>query len=142
MLNNDNFAYIHIRPGLESKEQPVATIAISLVPEDGPGIPRRYAVGFAAQHVKKDKKWNGAMGRSVARGRAEKSAKRLFVYADGFNRRDFMMAAVMRVLESVEAGETFATRKVTRALQDTLSRLYNAKLETESQFDEYEAAAE
>ena len=133
--DNDNFAYIHVRPGLESKEHPVATIAISTVPEDGYGVPQRFAVGFAAQHVKKDRMWNAEMGRNVARGRAEKSAKRVFVYADNHSRRDLLMAAVMRVLESVESGETFATKKVTRALQDTLARLYDAKLNSEVRFD-------
>lgn len=135
MQNNDNFAYIHIRPGLESKEQPIATIAVHTIPEDGYGVPQRFAVGFAAQHLKKDRTWNASMGRNVSRGRAEKSAKRLFVYADNHSRRDLLMAAVMRVLESVQSGETFATKKVTRALQDTLARLYTSKLDSETRFD-------
>ncbi len=124
MPNNENgFAFIHVRPGIDSKEQPVATIAISLVPEFDqiPGL-QRYAVGFAAQHTKKDG-WNAAMGRTVAQGRAERSASRVFVHAADIGRRDLLIAAVTRVLEAVEANEIFATKQTTRALQNTLARL-------------------
>lgn len=142
-MSNDNFAFIHIRPGLFGKEQPVATIAVSTQPEfefvqTGSN---RFAVGFAAQHVKKDVTWNGAMGRAVAQGRAERSAKRVFVHAPaGVSRRDLLVAAVNRVLEAVEAGELFATKQARRALEDTLTRLSQQKFEADSTIHDLEAA--
>ncbi len=144
MHNDNNFAFIHIRPGIESKEHPLATIAISTIPEDySLATPSRFAVGFAAQHVKKDRQWNASMGRNVARGRAEKSASRVFVHADrNVSRRDLMTAAVVRVLEAVETGELFATKKATRALQDTLSRLALSKINSENRYFDAELAAE
>lgn len=134
--SNNDFAFIHIRPGIESKEHPLATIAISTISEDDfLSTSSRFAIGFAAQHVKKDRQWNAAMGRNVARGRAEKSAKRIYVHADrGVGRRDLMTAAVVRVLEAVEAGELFATKKATRALQDTLTRFAAAKFDSENRY--------
>jgi len=125
-MNNDSFVYIHVRPGLFKKEHPVATIAINTTPEnDAPSVAgvQRHAVGFAAQHAKKDTKWNAAMGRTVARGRAEKSADRVFVYAnDNTKRRDLLALATARVLEAVEAGDLFASKRTTKALRDTVER--------------------
>jgi hypothetical protein len=130
MQNDDNdFAYLHVRPGLFGKEHPVATIAVNTIAEDDYATsPHRFAVGFAAQHVKKDRQWNGDMGRTVSRGRAEKSANRVYVHANpGTGRRDLLILAAARVLEAVESGELFATKKVKRALQDTVDRLVSMK---------------
>lgn len=135
MQNDDNdFAYIHVRPGLFGKEHPLATIAINTIPEIetaalGGNTPRRYAVGFASQHVKKDTQWDASMGRRVARGRAERSANdRVFIIAnEGVSRRDLLILATARVLEATEAGDLFASKKTRRALRDTLDRLVTAK---------------
>lgn len=144
MLNEEDFAYIHIRPGLLSKEHPVATVAISLIAEDDYApAPHRYAVGFAAQHVKKDRNWDSEMGRRVARGRAEKGANRVYVHANpNIPRRELLILAVSRVYEAAESGEIFATKKVTRALRDTVDRLVDAKHDAEHrrQFEELAAA--
>lgn len=139
MQNDDNnFAYLHVRPGLFSKKHPLATIAVNTIPEIeaaalGGNTLRRYAVGFASQHVKKDTKWNAAMGRNVARGRAERSANnRVFIIAnEGISRRDLLILATARVLEATEMGELFASKKTRRALRDTLNRLVSAKHEAD-----------
>lgn len=139
-INDNEFAFIHIRPGIEAKEQPVATIAVRLFPESDDLPYRRFAVGFAAQHAKKDP-WNAAMGRAVSQGRAERSASRVFVHANaGMSRRDLLIAAVTRVLEAVDSGDINASKRSTRALQDTLARLVEAKYASEAKY--FEQAAE
>lgn len=125
-MNNDNFAYIHVRPGLFAKEHPLATIAVNTVPELEQPVAGvcRFAVGFSAQHLKKDTRWDASMGRKIARGRAEKSANRVYVHAnENISRRDLIALATARVLEAVEMGELFASKKTTKALRDTLGRL-------------------
>lgn len=146
MFNENDFAYIHIRPRSSSneKEHPVATVALCLVAEDDYApAPHRFAVGFAAQHIKKDRQWNAEMGRRVARGRAEKSVHRVHIHANpNTPRRDLIILAVGRVLEAVESGELFATKRVTRALQDTIDRLVDARIDAEHKRQYADLAAE
>ncbi len=124
-INNNDFAFIHVRPGLDDKkEHPIATIAIHLVSDDT----GRYGVALASQHLKKDEKWNAAMGRFVAAGRAARSKDRLFMYYDpSESRRDLIISAVERIAHAIEYGEIKASRKVTRAINDTVTRLNMAR---------------
>ncbi len=123
-INNNDFSFIHVRPGLDDKkEHPLATIAIHLVSIDG-----RYGVALASQHLKKDEKWNAGMGRFVAAGRAARSKDRLFIVApNGGSRRDLILDAVQRVYDAIQYKEINASRKVARAVSDTLIRLNMAK---------------
>jgi len=140
---NDNFIYIHVRPGLFKKGHPVATIAVNVISDSdsssADGI-QRYAVGFAAQHTKKDTQWNAAMGRNVARGRAERSADRVFVLAkENVKRRELIELATARVLEAVDAGDIFASKKTTKALRETLGRF---KLDSKKSYNNDEVLEE
>jgi len=121
--NPNDFLFIHIRPGIESKGHPLATVAVHLVSENG----IRYGVALASQHLKKDEKWNAAMGRFVAAGRAARSKERLFVYFRAHGRRDLIISAVERVSYAIETGEIKASRKVARAVNETVTRLNTAK---------------
>lgn len=121
-INNSDFSFIHIRPGLEGKQHPIATIAVHLVPVNG-----RFGVALASQHVKKDEKWDAKLGRFVAAGRASRSrTDRVFIGATG-SRRDLIINAVERVHDAIVSNEIRASRKVTRAIVDTLNRLHAAR---------------
>jgi len=131
---DNDFAYIHIRPGTEGKSQPVATVAIDLkavainlgTESDYVLSSPHFAVGLASQHLKKDINWNSAIGRQVSRGRAEQ--RRLYTHVMPIlSRRELIISAVCRVFEAVETGELKASRKVTRALKDTITRLRKSK---------------
>lgn len=122
--NLNDFLFIHIRPGIESKGHPLATIAVHLVTDDDAV---EYGVALASQHPKKDV-WDATMGRSVAAGRAARGKDRVFIYqASNMPRRELVLEAVQRVYDAVECGELKASHKVARALGDTIARLNMAK---------------
>jgi hypothetical protein len=120
--NQNDFAIIHVRPGLEGKEQPVGTLAVNL-PAAAVG---ELIVGYAIQHSKLDA-WNGARGRMVAVGRASRVRDSAICapIARGTMRRELLIAA----LELIEANNDTLnlSRGFRSAVSDTLTRLLEAK---------------
>ena len=137
-MNDDNqndFAIIHVRPGLEGKKQPVGTVAISL-PEAAQG---RLVVGYSIQHSKHDR-WDGARGRAVAIGRAARGRSSSIngVVDPITTRRDLNIAALELVQFAMSGGGLDAlnvSRRFRLAVDDTLIRLYDARAVDESKSD-------
>lgn len=122
--NDRDFAYVHVRPGLAGKQPPIGTIAVRLKLDRLDDECAVHAVGFAVRHSKKEKVWDAARGRAVARGRAERSRRSLNVEAAGAgNRRALLTKAVEAVLRAGERGWLPMTKKARAALADTLARM-------------------
>ncbi len=125
LMNNDNmndFAIIHVRPGLEGKTQPVGTIAVDI------NASKRGAlvVGYAIQHSKLDK-WNAVRGRSVAVGRAARGrdAELCRSINPKLGRRELLIAALELMVENEDLFNL--SRGFRSAARDTLSRMLAAK---------------
>jgi hypothetical protein len=119
---NDDFAYIHIREGIDGKNHPIGTVAVSLVPN---GI--EYRVGYAIQNSREDR-WDSALGRSIAAGRAARSKNdRLSfrVLDDGsrFVSRQTLLKMAIAAVQDALADSRSSSRRFNRALRDTLRRI-------------------
>lgn len=125
MNSNDNlndFAIIHVRPGLESKTQPVGTVAVNLEAVKT-GL---LVVGYAIQHSKLDR-WDAARGRAVSVGRAARGRDSMLCQPidPKLGRRELLIAA----LELIVANEDMLnlSRDFRSSTRDSLSRLLAAK---------------
>ncbi len=122
-----NFAFVHIRPGLESKQHPVGTVAVDInAAREG-----ELRVGYAVQHSKKDK-WNSAAGRHISGERAARGRDTCLLsdVDPTFSRRQILAAAVALVANAVEHEHIVVSKKFSRALDDTFERLTAEKMES------------
>lgn len=120
--NQNDFAIIHIRPGLEGKAQPVGTVAINLL-EARAG---RLVVGYAIQHSRLDA-WDAAKGRSIAVGRAARGRDPFLASAVSKSamRRELLIAALDLIVANNDMLNL--SRNFREATKDTLFRLVAAK---------------
>jgi hypothetical protein len=130
LMNNDNlndFAIIHVRPGLDSKTQPVGTVAVNLQ-----AFKRgRLVVGYAIQHSKLDK-WDAARGRAVAVGRAARNrdAELCGSVDPKIGRRELLIAALELIVDNESMLNL--SRNFRSSTCDTLSRMLAAKASADS----------
>jgi hypothetical protein len=120
--NQNDFAIIHVRPGLEGKAQPVGTIAVSLAAAAAGSL----VVGYAVQHSKLDN-WDAERARIVAVGRAARGRKTCArgSIEKGIMRRELLIAAIQ--LLNVKNDDIHLSRAFRKGVQDTLARLVEAK---------------
>ncbi len=121
--NQNDFAIIHVRPGLEGKAQPVGTVAINLKAAAQGSL----IVGYAVQHSRLDK-WDAARGRLVAVGRASRGRYESTVWSDiekGVMRRELLIAGLELIVAN--EGTLNLSRGFRLAAKDTLNRLVEAK---------------
>jgi hypothetical protein len=125
MNSNDNqndFAIIHVRPGLEGKTQPVGTVAVNLESVKS-GL---LVAGYAIQHSKLDK-WDASRGRMVAVGRAARGRDSMLCQPvdPKLGRRELLISALQLIVSNEDMLNL--SRDFRSSTRDTLSRLLAAK---------------
>ncbi len=120
--DQNDYAIIHVRPGLEGKGHPIGTIAVSL-PLARVGT---LAVGYAIQHSKLDR-WDAVRGRKVAVGRAARGRDSVVsaIIDKGMLRRELLITALGLLV--AEGDILNLSHSFRRATKDTLQRMIAAK---------------
>lgn len=119
---DNNFIYIHIRPGHDGKSHPVGTIAINIVPTPHSSYDD-YHVGFSVRHSKDT--WISSLGRSIAAGRALRSNQNCVVVntPKNISRNEIMLLSIEAIYSATKNNKIKVSRKFRRAIDDTFVRL-------------------